>query len=198
MNLGAVYQEKKDYADAIPAFRKALELNPDLPGAHGMLGTALLAQGYCAESIPHLEKAQADGLLGVALLGGNRVREAIDRLEAALDKRPDDPDLLYYLSQAHGRAPKNFADRLRTVPRVGAYGTAPGRSGGPGRQPRNGRVSIFAPHWPSGPICAISILRWESWLYRQEIMKLRSGSSAPKQNWCRVRRRSPTNWARSF
>lgn len=113
VNLGAVYFEKKDYAGAIPPLRRALELNPDLPGAHGMLGAALLAQGYAAESLPHLEKAQADDLLGVALLESGRVREAVDRLEAALAKRPGDADLLYYLSQAHGRLSKQLFDRLR-------------------------------------------------------------------------------------
>src|SRR5258708_35690809 len=55
VNLAAVYCEKKDYVHAIPPLRKALELNSDLPGAHAMLGTALLAQGYAVESIPHLE-----------------------------------------------------------------------------------------------------------------------------------------------
>jgi tetratricopeptide (TPR) repeat protein len=112
VNLGAVYLEKKDYAAAIPPLRKALELNPDLPGAHGMLGAALLAQGFAAESISHLEKAQTDDLLGVALLESGRVRDAIDRLEIALQKRPDDPDLLYYLSRAHGLLSKQLFDRL--------------------------------------------------------------------------------------
>ncbi|HEY2981903.1 MAG TPA: tetratricopeptide repeat protein [Anaerolineales bacterium] len=112
VNLGAAYYEKKDYAGATPSLRKALEINPDLPGAHGMLGAALLAQGYASESIPHLEKAQAADLLGVAFLESGRVREAIDALEAALQKRPGDPDLLYYLSQAHGRLSKQVFDRL--------------------------------------------------------------------------------------
>lgn len=112
VNLGALYLEKRDYGRAIPAFRRALELNRDLPGAHGMLGTALLAQGYYAESIPHLVQAQADGLLGIALLNVNRLAEAAAKLEAALAKRPDDPDLLYYLAQAHGRLSKYYADRV--------------------------------------------------------------------------------------
>jgi tetratricopeptide (TPR) repeat protein len=77
-----------------------------------MLGVALLAQGYAAESIPHLEKAKADDVLGVALLESGRVREAIDPLEAALAKRPADPDLLYYLSQAHARLAKQAFDVL--------------------------------------------------------------------------------------
>jgi len=112
VNLGAAYYEKKDYSNAIPSLRKALEINTDLPGAHEMLGAALLAQGYASQSIPHLEKARADDLLGVALLESGRTRESIDRLEAALVKRPDDPDLLYYLSQAYGYLSKQVFDRM--------------------------------------------------------------------------------------
>jgi len=112
VNLGAVYLEKKDYAAAIAPLRRALELNPDLAGAHGMLGSALLALGYAAESISHLEKAGADDLLGVAYLETGRWREAMEKLEAALEKRPGDPDLLYYLALAHGRLSKQVADRL--------------------------------------------------------------------------------------
>ena len=94
VNLGMVYFEKKDYGNAIPVLRKALELNRDLPGARGMLGAALLAQGYAEEAIPFLEAAQSFDLLGVALLEAGRARDAAaDRLEAALQKRPDDPDL---------------------------------------------------------------------------------------------------------
>jgi tetratricopeptide (TPR) repeat protein len=112
VNLGAVYYEKKDYSHAIPSLRKALELNPDLPGASSMLGAALLAQGYASESIPHLEKAKAGDLLGVALLEAGRAREAIDKLEEALEKQPDNPDLLYYVSQAHARLAKQAFDAL--------------------------------------------------------------------------------------
>jgi tetratricopeptide (TPR) repeat protein len=112
VNLGAAYFEQKDYARAIPSLRRALQLNADLPGAHSMLGAALLAQGYAAESIPHLERAQASDLLGVALFDSGKVRDAVDRLEASLEKRPGDPDLLYYLSQAHARLSNQVADRL--------------------------------------------------------------------------------------
>ena len=40
------------------------------------------------------------------MLESGREREAMDRLEAALIKQPGDPDLLYYLSQAHARLSK--------------------------------------------------------------------------------------------
>jgi tetratricopeptide (TPR) repeat protein len=113
VNLGAVYLARKDYADAVPALRKALELNSNLPGAEQMLGTALLAQGFAAEAIPNLEKAQADDLLGVALLESGRPRDAVEHLEAALLKRPGDPDLLYYLGQAHLRLSTDAFESIR-------------------------------------------------------------------------------------
>lgn len=114
VNLGAAYLDKKDYSGAIPPLRKALELNANLPGAEAMLGSALLAQGYAAEAVPHLEKAQANDLLGVALLEAGRPREGMVRLEAAAEKRPEDPDLLYYLGLAHSELAKELFERLRT------------------------------------------------------------------------------------
>ena len=113
VNLGAVYFEKKDYAAALPPLEKALELDPNLLGAHAMIGAALLAQGYSARAIPHLEKAGADDLLGVALLEADRPREALDHLEAALTNRPNDPDLLYYVGQAHAQLSRNAFERLQ-------------------------------------------------------------------------------------
>lgn len=112
VNLGAVYYDSKDYAKAIPPLRRAIELNQSLPGAHAMLGASLLAQGFPALAVPHLEQGQADDLLGVALLEAGRERDAIDRLESSLLKRPNDADLLYYLSRAHAQLAKQLVDRL--------------------------------------------------------------------------------------
>jgi tetratricopeptide (TPR) repeat protein len=112
VNLGAVYCDNKDYEKAIPPLRKALEIDQNLPGAHEMLGLALLAQGYAAESVPHLEKARSDALLGVAFLESGRVRDAVDKLESALQKQPGDADLLYYLGQAHAQLSKQVFEVL--------------------------------------------------------------------------------------
>ena len=114
VNLGSVYYQSKDYQNAVPSLRRALELNSNLPGAHEMLGASLLAQGWPAEAIPHLEASGSTDLLGVALLEAGREREAIERLEAAITKRPNDEDLLYYLSHAHQRLAKRLAERLLT------------------------------------------------------------------------------------
>jgi cytochrome c-type biogenesis protein CcmH/NrfG len=54
VNLGQACIENRDYTGAVPPLKHALELKPDLPVAHQLLGYALLAQGYAAEAIPHL------------------------------------------------------------------------------------------------------------------------------------------------
>jgi tetratricopeptide (TPR) repeat protein len=66
INLGQAYMENQDYGAAIPPLKHAVQLAPDLGAAHQLLGYALLAQGYNAEAIPHLEKIQEQTALGIA------------------------------------------------------------------------------------------------------------------------------------
>jgi tetratricopeptide (TPR) repeat protein len=115
VNLGAAYVESKDYQSAIAPLKRALELNPRLPGAEQMLGYALLAQGSAAEAIPHLERAHAQEALGIAQLKTGNFSGAVKNLEAALAKRPNDPDLLYYLGRATGLLSKSAFDTLESA-----------------------------------------------------------------------------------
>jgi tetratricopeptide (TPR) repeat protein len=112
LRLGNAYMEKRDYSAAIPALRKAAELSPGSPPVHQLLGFALLARGYAAEAIPHLEAAHEYGALGIAQLQNNRPAEALDNLQRALEKNPDDPDLLYYLSRAGSALSSQSLERL--------------------------------------------------------------------------------------
>jgi len=120
MSLGAVYVQKREYGNAIPALRRTLEVQPELAAAHELLGYALLAQGYAADAIPHLERVQAPGALGIALLQTGRLREALAQLEAALAKQPDDPDLLFYLGQVCAELVKQTFEGI-----VSAYPDSP-------------------------------------------------------------------------
>ncbi|MBO0800809.1 MAG: tetratricopeptide repeat protein, partial [Blastocatellia bacterium] len=112
VNLGQAYMEKRDYGDAIAPLKRALELNQDLAGARQLLGYALLAAGYAAEAIPYLEQVNEQGALGIAQLETGRLPEAVSNLQAALAKRPNDPDLLYYLGRASGLLSKDVTDAL--------------------------------------------------------------------------------------
>jgi len=111
-NLGAAYMEKRDYGAAIAPLRRALELSPELPAAHQLLGYALLAQGYAVEAIPHLEKVGAQDALAIAQLETGHLSDAVTNFNAALAKRPNDPDLLYYLGHASGLLSKSAIDAL--------------------------------------------------------------------------------------
>lgn len=115
VNLGQAYLETHEYGSAIPPLKHALELNPDLIPAHQLLGYALLVQGYAAEAIPHLERAQETTALGIAEIDAGQMKEAVTHLQAALEQRPNDPDLLYYLGRASGLLSKQSIDTLLTL-----------------------------------------------------------------------------------
>ena len=115
VNLGAANLENHDYGAAVPPLKRALQLNPDLVGAHQMLGYALLAQGYAAEALPHLEKTGLQDAIGIADLQLGKLPEAVANLQAALAKRPYDPDLLYYLGRASGLLSKQSFDALEAA-----------------------------------------------------------------------------------
>jgi tetratricopeptide (TPR) repeat protein len=115
VSLGQAYMENRDYPSAIAPLKHALELNEALVPAHRLLGYALLAQGFAAEAIPHLERAQDKTALGIAQIQTGQLPEAVANLQAAVSARPNDPDLLYYLSRASGLLAKQSVDTLLAI-----------------------------------------------------------------------------------
>jgi len=79
------------------------------------LGYGLLAQGYAAEAIPHLEIAHDLGALGIAQLENDEPAKAMVNLQSALENDPDNPDLLFYLSRAETAAGSQSTERLLAV-----------------------------------------------------------------------------------
>jgi tetratricopeptide (TPR) repeat protein len=120
ISLGQAYMEKHDFASAIAPLKHALEVSSDSAPAHQLLGYALLVQGYAAEAIPHLERAQDKTALGIAQIQTGQLPEAVVNLQAALAARPNDPDILYYLGRASGLLSKQSIDTL-----VAAYPDSP-------------------------------------------------------------------------
>jgi tetratricopeptide (TPR) repeat protein len=112
LRLGQAYLEHHDYGLAISPLRRALELSPDLVPAHQLLGYALLAQGYAADAVPHLTKTDDKAALGIAQLEAGQLPDAVRNLQEALNKRPNDPDLLYYFGRASGLLSKQAIDTL--------------------------------------------------------------------------------------
>ena len=112
LHLGGAFVASRQYKEAIPILQRALELQPDLPVAHQLLGYAQLAQGYAANAIPHLEKANDLGALGIAQIQTGQISDAVSNLQAALKQMPNDPDLLYFLSQACEMLAQQSTDAL--------------------------------------------------------------------------------------
>lgn len=112
ISLGQAYMEKHDFASAIAPLKHALEVDHDSAPAHQLLGYALLAQGYAAEAIPHLERVQDKTALGIAQIQTGQLTDAVTNLQAGLAARPNDPDILYYLGRASGLLSKQSIDSL--------------------------------------------------------------------------------------
>lgn len=115
VSLGQALIEERDYGAAVKPLKRALELDPESASAHQLLGYALLAQGYPSEAIPHLESAHEQAALGIAQAETGQFLAAIVNLQGALEKRPNDPDLLYYLGRASGLLSKQSIDTLLTA-----------------------------------------------------------------------------------
>jgi tetratricopeptide (TPR) repeat protein len=115
LRLGDAYMKEHDYAAAIPPLKHAAELSPDAPAVHQLLGYALLSQGYASDAIAHLKIIHDAGALGIAQLQAGQSAEAVANLQAALEKSPDDPDLLFYLSRAATALAGQLLDRLRSA-----------------------------------------------------------------------------------
>jgi tetratricopeptide (TPR) repeat protein len=112
ISLGQAYMEKHDFTSAVTALNHALDVDPGLAPAHQLLGYALLAQGYAAQAIPHLQRVDDKTGLGIAQIQTGQLPEAVANLQAALATRPNDQDLLYYLGRASGLLSKQSIDTL--------------------------------------------------------------------------------------
>ena len=112
VSLGQAYMEQHQYAAAVLPLKQALKLDDNLAPAHQLLGYALLSQGFAAEAIPHLQRVNETAALGIAQIETGQLSEAVANLQFALQKRPNDPDLLYYLGRAGGLLSKQSIDTL--------------------------------------------------------------------------------------
>jgi tetratricopeptide (TPR) repeat protein len=106
LTLGEAYREKRDYGAAIVPLKGPLKPNPDLSVVHLFPGYVLLAQGYAAEAIPHLDPVGAQEALGIAQIETAQLPQAEKEYLKALRLRPDLPDLHLELGQVYANSPR--------------------------------------------------------------------------------------------
>ena len=108
--LGLIYQKRRQYTDAIARFRRAVEIDPAFADAHLQLGVIAREQQRIDDAIGHLKTAAAldDKLaqsevwreLGAAYLAASRTEEAAAVLAKFTERRPYDPEGLYWYGKA--------------------------------------------------------------------------------------------------
>lgn len=96
-DFAVAFSEKKKYDDAVPAWKKALALDPEDPRAHDNLGVALAETGKLDEAVEQYRKSLAlnpgsshtHNNLGTALAEKGMLDEAFQHFEKAVELNPD-------------------------------------------------------------------------------------------------------------
>ncbi|MFZ0796877.1 MAG: DUF3857 domain-containing protein [Terriglobales bacterium] len=114
-DLGLAYAGANNHAEAIAAFRKQIEVDPNHKHANGELAMELQQTGKTDEAIAayrkQLEMAPYEKMtlknLGLLLAQLGRDADARKELEAAAALPPDDPETKMALAQVYGRLGEN-------------------------------------------------------------------------------------------
>jgi tetratricopeptide (TPR) repeat protein len=107
--LGLIYQYRRQYAEAISRFEKAIQIAHDETDAHFQLGRIAREQGRLQDAINYFsivleqdEKHSHSEIwreIGATYLAASMFADAKDALEKFIDRRPYDPEGLYYLGK---------------------------------------------------------------------------------------------------
>jgi tetratricopeptide (TPR) repeat protein len=108
--LGLIYQQRRQYSAAIERFKKAVAIDPGETDAHFQLARIAREQGRLADALASFQTvmdqddkhSQNEILreLGAVYLAARQYEHARSFLAEYLERRPYDPEGLYYLGQA--------------------------------------------------------------------------------------------------
>jgi tetratricopeptide (TPR) repeat protein len=104
--LGLIYQYRRQYAEAISRFQKAVEIAHDETDAHFQLGRIAREQSRLQDAINHFgvvleqddkhSQSEIWREIGATYLAASMFAEASDALGKFIERRPYDPEGLYY------------------------------------------------------------------------------------------------------
>jgi len=133
--LGLIYQQRRQITEAIQRFQKAVAIDPSLTDAHFQLGRIARQQGRLREALAHFqtvidqdERHSSSEILrelGGLYVTARQFADARHELEAYVERRPYDPEGLYYLGQALEGLGETAAARERYAAAIEAVRTAP-------------------------------------------------------------------------
>ena len=108
--LGLIYQQRRNYTDAIQRFQNAVKIDPTETDAHFQLGRIAREQGRTDDALqeflavlrqdPKHSLSEVLRELGGAYVASGRFQDARAQLAEYVERRPYDPQGLYYYGQA--------------------------------------------------------------------------------------------------
>ncbi len=133
--LGLIHQQRHQYTEAIERFKKAIAIDPTLTDAHFQLGRIAREQGRAREALVHFqtvidldERHSASEVLrelGGIYVSARQYADARQELAIYTERRPYDPEGLYYYGQALEGLGETAAARDAFARAVEADRTAP-------------------------------------------------------------------------
>jgi len=107
--LGLIHQQRRQYTEAVERFRKAVAIDPTEADAHFQLGRIARDQGRPAEALEHFQRVlkqddkhslnEIHRETGAAYFELGKLEDARRELEIYTDRRPHDPEGLYYFGR---------------------------------------------------------------------------------------------------
>src|SRR5439155_10857234 len=107
--LGLIYQQRRQYTEAIRQFQDAVKIDPKETDAHFQLGRMALEQGRLKDAfacfqtvVDQNEKHSSSEILrelGAMYLTAKQYQDARRELAVYIERRPYDPEGLYYFGQ---------------------------------------------------------------------------------------------------
>ena len=108
--LGLIYQQRRQYAEAIRRFQNAVAIDPGETDAHFQLGRIARDQGRlkdaleCFQTVVNQDEKHSQNEvlreLGALYIAVSQFEDARNELAAYVERRPYDPEGLYYYGQA--------------------------------------------------------------------------------------------------
>lgn len=119
-DFAVAFSEKKQFDEAVPAWRKALALDPNDPRAHDNLGVALAETGQLDEAIVEYRKSlelspgssHTHNNLGSALAEKGMLDEAFEHFEKAVEFNPDNASAQVNLGNVLAQRNGQLSDAL--------------------------------------------------------------------------------------
>ena len=133
--LGLIYQQRRRYSEAIERFENAVRIDPTEADAHFQLGRIARAQGHPQEALRHFQaverlderhsSSEIRRELGATYLELENYPAAKNELAVYVERRPYDPEGLFYYGEALERLGETAAAKEAWLAAVEADRTAP-------------------------------------------------------------------------